>query len=51
MAACQCSLLIHFDRCLKKGELVEAGTHEELMETNGEYATLYNIQAQAFQTS
>jgi len=40
-----------FRRCLKKGELVEAGTHEELMKTNGEYATLYNIQAQAFQMS
>jgi len=40
-----------FILCLKKGELVEAGTHEELMKTNGEYATLYNIQAQAFQTS
>ncbi|PVF98440.1 P-loop containing nucleoside triphosphate hydrolase protein [Serendipita vermifera] len=37
--------------CLKKGELVEAGSHDELMKQNGEYATLYNIQAQAFQTA
>ncbi|KIM29074.1 hypothetical protein M408DRAFT_127791 [Serendipita vermifera MAFF 305830] len=40
-----------FILCLKKGELVEAGTHDELMQANGEYAMLYNIQAQAFQTS
>ncbi|KAG8756280.1 hypothetical protein FRC14_003205 [Serendipita sp. 396] len=37
--------------CLKKGRLVECGTHEELMKTGGEYSTLYNIQAQAFQTA
>ncbi|PVF98443.1 P-loop containing nucleoside triphosphate hydrolase protein [Serendipita vermifera] len=37
--------------CLKKGELVEVGSHDELMKQNGEYATLYNIQAQAFQTA
>ncbi|PVF98441.1 P-loop containing nucleoside triphosphate hydrolase protein [Serendipita vermifera] len=37
--------------CLKKGELVEVGSHDELMTQNGEYATLYNIQAQAFQAA
>ncbi|PVF98309.1 P-loop containing nucleoside triphosphate hydrolase protein [Serendipita vermifera] len=37
--------------CLKKGELVEYGNHDELMKLGGEYATLYNIQAQAFQSS
>ncbi|KAG8788782.1 hypothetical protein FRC16_001316 [Serendipita sp. 398] len=37
--------------CLKKGRLVECGTHEELMKTGGEYNSLYNIQAQAFQTA
>ncbi|PVF98445.1 P-loop containing nucleoside triphosphate hydrolase protein [Serendipita vermifera] len=37
--------------CFKKGEIVEAGSHNELMKLNGEYATLYNIQAQAFQTA
>ena len=38
-------------RCLKKGELVEVGTHDELMKTDGEYAALYKIQAKAFETS
>ncbi|KAG8808166.1 hypothetical protein FRC17_004076 [Serendipita sp. 399] len=37
--------------CLKKGKLVECGTHEELMKTGGEYSSLYNIQAQAFQAA
>ena len=34
---------------MKDGELVESGTHQELMEKNGEYAVLYGIQAQAFE--
>lgn len=29
---------------LEKGQLVEQGTHEELMEMNGLYAHLYQIQ-------
>jgi ABC-type multidrug transport system fused ATPase/permease subunit len=33
---------------MKEGQLVETGTHEELMENKGEYFNLYNIQAQAF---
>lgn len=35
-------------RCLKDGELVETGTHRELVVRNGEYSKLYNIQARAF---
>lgn len=35
--------------CLKEGEVVESGTHTELMRDNGEYKKLYNIQANAFQ--
>ncbi|KAK0430089.1 P-loop containing nucleoside triphosphate hydrolase protein [Armillaria borealis] len=34
--------------CMKDGTIVEAGTHEELMVKEGEYAKLYNIQASAF---
>ncbi|KAG5637564.1 hypothetical protein H0H81_004141 [Sphagnurus paluster] len=34
--------------CMKNGTIVEAGRHEELLPLNGEYATLYKIQAQAF---
>jgi ABC-type multidrug transport system fused ATPase/permease subunit len=30
---------------LKKGKIVERGTHEELSEKNGEYCSLFNIQA------
>lgn len=33
---------------MKEGELVESGTHRELIEKQGEYQRLYNIQAQAF---
>lgn len=35
-------------RCMKDGELVETGTHNELMALNGEYRKLYDIQADAF---
>ncbi|KAK0430901.1 P-loop containing nucleoside triphosphate hydrolase protein [Armillaria borealis] len=34
--------------CMKDGTIAEAGTHEELMAREGEYAKLYNIQASAF---
>ncbi|KAG6816604.1 hypothetical protein H0H87_004696 [Tephrocybe sp. NHM501043] len=34
--------------CMKNGEVIEAGSHRDLLALNGEYATLYNIQAQAF---
>lgn len=33
---------------MKDGQLVESGTHVELMALNGEYHKLYDIQAQAF---
>ncbi|KAJ7804826.1 P-loop containing nucleoside triphosphate hydrolase protein [Mycena olivaceomarginata] len=35
--------------CMKDGEVVEAGTHKELMAHEGEYSELYNVQAQAFE--
>ncbi|PBL01640.1 P-loop containing nucleoside triphosphate hydrolase protein [Armillaria gallica] len=34
--------------CMKEGNVVETGNHKELVEMNGEYAKLYNIQASAF---
>ncbi|KAF8139286.1 P-loop containing nucleoside triphosphate hydrolase protein [Mycena galopus ATCC 62051] len=34
--------------CMKDGEAIETGTHKELMACGGEYAELYNVQAQAF---
>ncbi|KAF8149666.1 P-loop containing nucleoside triphosphate hydrolase protein [Mycena galopus ATCC 62051] len=33
--------------CMKDGEVVEAGTHKELMAHEGEYSELYTVQAQA----
>ena len=33
---------------MKDGTVAETGTHEQLMELKGEYAKLYNIQANAF---
>ncbi|NET44488.1 MAG: ABC transporter ATP-binding protein [Okeania sp. SIO2B3] len=33
---------------LKAGKLVEVGTHEELLQQNGEYATLWNMQAEQY---
>lgn len=37
--------------CVKEGAVVETGTHVELLSKGGEYAHLYNIQAQAFATT
>ncbi|KAF8652806.1 hypothetical protein AX16_004157 [Volvariella volvacea WC 439] len=34
--------------CMKEGSIVESGTHKELIALAGEYANLYNVQAQAF---
>jgi ATP-binding cassette subfamily B protein len=34
---------------LEKGEIAEEGFHENLMEKNGIYARLFNLQAQAYQ--
>ncbi|KAI5990574.1 P-loop containing nucleoside triphosphate hydrolase protein [Pisolithus orientalis] len=36
--------------CVKDGQVVETGTHVELVALGGEYAHLYNVQAQAFST-
>jgi ABC-type transport system involved in Fe-S cluster assembly fused permease/ATPase subunit len=33
---------------MKEGTVVETGTHQELLDRQGEYAHLYNVQAQAF---
>ena len=33
---------------MKDGTVAEAGTHDELMSKDGEYAKLYKIQADAF---
>ncbi|KAG2091008.1 uncharacterized protein F5147DRAFT_780120 [Suillus discolor] len=34
--------------CMKGGSVIEMGTHQELLNHQGEYAHLYNVQAQAF---
>ncbi|KAF8193957.1 P-loop containing nucleoside triphosphate hydrolase protein [Mycena galopus ATCC 62051] len=34
--------------CMKEGKVNELGTHKDLMARDGEYASLYNVQAQAF---
>ena len=41
-------MLILFERCMKDGELVERGGHEELLNRDGEYARLHKLQAEAF---
>jgi ABC-type transport system involved in cytochrome bd biosynthesis fused ATPase/permease subunit len=33
---------------MKDGELVESGTHDELLAQKGEYHRLFTVQAQAF---
>jgi len=40
------STIVHADRILmiKKGQIIEAGTHQGLLEENGEYARLWNEQ-------
>ncbi|KAK7040285.1 hypothetical protein VNI00_009752 [Paramarasmius palmivorus] len=37
--------------CMKEGKVVESGTHSRLMDLNGEYSKMFNIQAQAFENS
>ncbi|KAF8452298.1 P-loop containing nucleoside triphosphate hydrolase protein, partial [Boletus edulis BED1] len=37
--------------CIKEGAVVETGTHTDLLSRAGEYARLYNVQAQAFATT
>lgn len=34
---------------LKNGRLIEEGTHEALLRQNGEYATLYRLQAEQYE--
>ncbi|MFT6092681.1 MAG: ATP-binding cassette subfamily B protein [Pseudohongiellaceae bacterium] len=33
---------------LEKSEIMEEGSHEELLQANGQYATLFNLQAQGY---
>jgi ABC-type multidrug transport system fused ATPase/permease subunit len=40
--------MVRNHRCLRDGELVESGKHEELMALKGDYAELYNLQAAQF---
>lgn len=35
---------------LEKGEIIESGTHEELMTLNGKYAEMFNLQAEKYAT-
>ncbi len=44
------STLAHMDRIifLANGEIVEAGTHSELLDLNGQYAKLWQMQARGF---
>ncbi|THV04723.1 P-loop containing nucleoside triphosphate hydrolase protein [Dendrothele bispora CBS 962.96] len=37
--------------CMDQGRVIESGTHSELMEMEGQYCKLYNVQAQAFEPS
>lgn len=39
-----CDCIAMFD----EGKIIEYGTHDELMENNGKYANMYNIQAQYY---
>ena len=40
----------HADRIfmMEKGEIVESGTHDELMQLNGKYAYMFNLQAEKY---
>ena len=32
----------------EKGELIESGSHDELMRQNGKYAEIFNLQAEKY---
>jgi ATP-binding cassette subfamily B protein len=36
---------------LEKGEIIEAGTHNELMRLGGKYAEMFNLQAEKYRVS
>ena len=36
---------------LEHGQIVEEGTHDELMEKGGRYATMFHLQAQNYQNA
>jgi ATP-binding cassette subfamily B protein len=38
-----------FQDGLEKGELLEIGSHEELLRKNGKYAELFYLQAKGYQ--
>lgn len=44
----RCHSDLRLIRCLKDGELVEQGTHDELVAKGGEYFRLHDVQARAF---
>ncbi|MBQ6708648.1 MAG: ABC transporter ATP-binding protein, partial [Clostridia bacterium] len=35
---------------MEKGRIIESGSHEELMKLNGQYAYMFNLQAEKYQT-
>jgi len=41
------TVIAHY-RVMQDGRLVEQGKHGELVQMDGEYAKLYNLQAEAF---
>lgn len=44
------STTVHADRIyvMEKGRIIESGSHEELMEMNGTYAYMFNLQAEKY---
>ena len=47
------STTVHADRIyvMEKGRIIESGSHEELMEKNGTYAYMFNLQAEKYQSA